>query len=251
MNNYLTINHDDPHETCQNDCDEGQDSGPRRARSPAQPEIMKWIKAAAAGCGLCRTIFKDCGKSAGGAQSTRLTASGGGVARVGRIGAAARAIGLRRGLAGELARHAAHDAFRHRMRGRQHRQVDLEQGAEVVVVADAAPASSRARSARAAPGWRAAAACRQYRAATSSVLVGSSAAACARCPARTSSVSCSMTLDQRVHDVDVVRGQLVGVRGRSSPARRVASCALARSWRRPRVRALSARGLPAAVSSER
>ena len=52
-----------------------------------------------------------------------------------RIGAAGCAIGRGRGLACEFVGDSAHDAFGHRMSGRQHGQVDLQERAEFVVLA--------------------------------------------------------------------------------------------------------------------
>src|SRR5712672_3337013 len=42
-------------------------------------------------------------------------------------------IGLRRFLAGDLLRQAPDDSFRHRLRGRQHGEIDLQQGLECVM----------------------------------------------------------------------------------------------------------------------
>ena len=63
---------------------------------------------------------------------------------IGRRGAPGRAIDLRRGLAGEIARQPAHDPFRDRMRGRQHDHVLLQHGAKRLL--------QRARSAAQRPG---------------------------------------------------------------------------------------------------
>ena len=110
---------------------------------------------------------------------------------IGRRGPSGRAIDLRRGFAGEIARQPAHDPFRDRMRGRQHDHVLLQHGAERFLHARQRRAARRHRlpenfafafnRSPDANSWPA-----------SSALAGSSAAALRIWPACTSAVSCSI-----------------------------------------------------------